>query len=36
VLAFTSGYPWDPVILFAGFVLIQLSGLFAPLVIKGN
>jgi len=36
VLAFTSGYPWDPVILFAGFVLIQLSGLFAPIVIKGN
>jgi F0F1-type ATP synthase assembly protein I len=32
VLAFTSGYPWDPVILFAGFVLIQLSGWLAPLM----
>ena len=36
VLAFTSGYSWDPVVLFAGFVLIQLSGLVAPLVTKGN
>ena len=36
VLAFTSGYPWDPVILFAGFVLIQLSGWIVPLVIKGD
>ncbi len=35
-LAFTSEHPWDPVVLFAGFVLIQISGLFAPLVIKGN
>jgi len=35
-LAFTSGYPWDPVVLFAGFVLIQISGLFAPLVIGVN
>ena len=35
-LAFTTGYPWDPVVLFAGFVLIQLSGWFAPLVIKSN
>ena len=38
--AFTSGYPWDPVILFAGFVLIQMSGWLAPFVIifytKGN
>ncbi len=34
--AFTLDYPWDPVVLFAGFVLIQISGLFAPLVIKGN
>ena len=36
VLVFASGYSWDPVVLFAGFVLIQLSGLFAPLVTKGN
>jgi len=34
--AFASGYPWDPVVLFAGFVLIQLSGRVVPLVIKGN
>ncbi len=36
VLAFTSGYHWDPVVLFAGFVLIQLSGWLAPFVTKGN
>jgi len=36
VLAFTSEYHWDPVILFAGFVLIQISGWFIPLVTKGN
>ena len=36
VLAFASGYSWDPVVLFAGFVLIQLSGWFAPFVTKGN
>ncbi len=35
-MAFTTDYPWDPVVLFAGFVLIQLSGWFAPFVIKGN
>jgi F0F1-type ATP synthase assembly protein I len=34
-LAFTSGYPWDPVVLFAGFVLIQFSGWLVPLIIKG-
>jgi F0F1-type ATP synthase assembly protein I len=32
ILAFTSGYSWDPVVLFAGFVLIQLSGWLAPLM----
>jgi len=36
VLAFTSEYSWDPVILFAGFVLLQLSGWFVPLITKGN
>ena len=36
LLAFTSGYPWDPVFLFAGFVLVQFSGWFIPFVIKGN
>ena len=35
-LAFTSDYPWDPVVLFAGFSLIQLSGWVTPLVMKGN
>ena len=34
--AFTANYPWDPVVLFAGFVLIQLSGRVVPLVFKGN
>ena len=35
-IAFASGYPWEPVAMFAGFVLIQLSGLLAPIVMKGN
>ncbi len=35
-LAFTSEHPWDPVVLFAGFVLMQFSGWIAPFVIKGN
>ena len=34
--AFTTDYPWDPVVLFAGFVFIQMSGWLAPFVIKGN
>ncbi|HKJ52042.1 MAG TPA: ATP synthase subunit I [Gammaproteobacteria bacterium] len=36
VLVFNSDYPWDPVVLFAGFSLIQLSGWVTPLVMKGN
>ncbi len=36
LLAFTTDYPWDPVVLFAGFVLIQLSGRLTPFVTKGN
>ena len=36
VIAFSTAYPWDPVILFAGFGLIALSGWLAPLIIKGN
>lgn len=36
VLAFSTDYSWDPVVLFAGFVLIQVSGWFAPFVTKGN
>ena len=35
-LAFSTGYPWDPVALFAGFALMQMSGWLAPFVIKGN
>ncbi len=38
--AFTTDYHWDPVVLFVGFVLIQMSGWLAPFVIifytKGN
>jgi len=36
MVAFSTDYPWDPIVLFAGFVLIQLSGWLAPIVIKGN
>jgi len=36
MLAFSTDYSWDPVVLFAGFVLIQFSGWLAPFVIKGN
>jgi ATP synthase protein I len=36
MLAFKADYPWDPVIMFVGFVLVQLSGRLAPFVIKGN
>lgn len=36
VLAFTSAYQWDPVILFVGYLLMQMSGMFAPLIQKGN
>ena len=36
MLAFTTDYPWDPVVLFAGFVLIETSGWLAAFVIKGN
>ena len=35
-LAFTSDYSWDPVVLFAGFVLLQLSGWIVPLTSKGD
>ena len=34
-LAFTSNYSWDPVVFFAGFVLMQISGLFVPLIRQG-
>lgn len=36
VLAFTSAYQWDPVILFVGYLLMQMSGMFVPLIQKGN
>ncbi len=36
VLAFTSGYQWDPIILFAGYLLIQMSGVFVPILFKGK
>jgi len=36
MLAFTADYEWDPIILFAGFVLLQMSSWFIPLIIKGN
>ncbi len=35
-LAFTSAYQWDPVILFVGYLLMQMSGMFVPLIQKGN
>ena len=35
-LAFTSDHDWDPGYLFAGFVLILMTGWIAPFVIKGN
>ena len=40
MIAFSTDYHWDYVILFAGFVIIQMSGWLAPFVIicytKGN
>ena len=36
LLAFTTNYEWDPIVLFAGFCLIQISSWFIPLIIKGN
>ena len=40
MVAFNADYHWDPVILFVGFVVIQISGWLAPFVIifytKGN
>lgn len=35
-LAFTSGYSWDPLTLFAGYLLVQMSGMFVPIIYKGN
>lgn len=36
LLAFTSNNSWDPIVLFAGYALIQISSWFVPFVIKGN
>ncbi len=35
-LLFTSGYQWDPLILFVGYLLVQISGIFVPIFEKGN
>lgn len=34
VLAFTSNHSWDPIVLFSGYALIQVSSWFVPFVIK--
>ena len=36
VLAFTSDYRWDPLILFVGYLLVQMSGIFVPIFFKGK
>lgn len=36
LLVFTANYEWDPIVLFAGYILIQMSSWFVPLVLKGN
>ncbi|MCP4490159.1 MAG: hypothetical protein GY820_23010 [Gammaproteobacteria bacterium] len=36
MLAFTSDHLWDPIILFAGYALIQVSSWFVPFIIKGS
>jgi len=35
-LAFTSDYQWDPLILFVGYLLVQMSGVFVPFLYKGK
>ena len=34
-LAFSSDYSWDPLILFIGYLLVQMAGMFVPLLQKG-
>ena len=36
VLIFSMDYEWDPVLLFVGYLLVQMSGLFLPFIQKGN
>lgn len=35
-VAFTSGYQWDPVILFIGYLLVQMSAMFLPFIQQGE
>lgn len=35
-LAFSSGYQWDPIILFIGYLLVQMSAFFIPIMFKGT
>ena len=34
IVAFMSKHSWDPIVLFSGYVLIQVSSMFVPFVIK--
>lgn len=36
MLAFASDYSWHPIVLFVGYLFIQVSGWFVPFIIKGN
>ena len=36
LLAFTSKHSWDPIVLFAGYVLVLVSSWFVPFIDKGN
>lgn len=36
VLAFTTNHEWNPIVLFAGYILIHITSWFVPLVLKGN
>lgn len=35
-VVFTSGEQWNPLILFIGYLLVQISGMFLPLILKGE
>jgi len=36
MLAFTANYDWDPVVLFAGYILIHITSWFVPPGLTGN
>jgi F0F1-type ATP synthase assembly protein I len=36
VLAFTADYQWDPIVLFAGYILILISSWFVPFFTKND